>query len=193
MRQWKSFSVLSIWSFSLFLLQTTPKIWTVIIFIFVFCFFFLFKAQFGLVMLYMLYVSFKCNLNMRLVTWILCLDVAFVILFLDFYWKAYKKKQNIRGMKRWNSAELLKWRDKTFRSTPRPLVKCWFETWNTPKEFSLFYFPDCNRQRLNILSSFNFQTLQAKKSRCQTEKFITKQTVKLKWKLTKQADTSSTK
>lgn len=53
-------------------------------------------AQFGLVMLYMLYVSFTCNLNMRLVTWILCLDVAFVILFLDFYWKAYKKKQFIR-------------------------------------------------------------------------------------------------
>lgn len=47
-----------------------------------------------MVMVYILYSSCSCNLNMQLVTWIVVLDIAFVILFLDFYWKAYKRRKS---------------------------------------------------------------------------------------------------
>ncbi|EEB16888.1 elongation of very long chain fatty acids protein, putative [Pediculus humanus corporis] len=51
-------------------------------------------AQFAIVMIYVLIISGKCTQNWHLVSWILVLDVAFVILFVDFYRKAYREKKD---------------------------------------------------------------------------------------------------
>ncbi|KAL0273445.1 UNVERIFIED_CONTAM: hypothetical protein PYX00_006106 [Menopon gallinae] len=50
-------------------------------------------AQFIIVMMYMLFVAIKCDVNKTLLLWTILMDIAFVVLFVDFYWKTYVKKK----------------------------------------------------------------------------------------------------
>lgn len=56
----------------------------------------------------MLYASLKCTQNWHLVSAIITLDIAFVILFVDFYRKAYNKtkQKSGKGISKKNNAKI---------------------------------------------------------------------------------------